>query len=427
MADLRVLKLALLAETKDFVKGLDKATAESKTFSDKLGSALKTGALAFAALGAAAGAAAIKIGKDAVRAAIEDQQSQTQLARALKNTTNATEAQVKATEDYITATQNRYGTEDVKLRDSLGTLLRATQDVTEAQKLQTLALDISAATGKDLETVSLTLAKAYDGQLGALGRLGIPLDENIIKTKDFEAATQQLTDLFGGAAQANADTFAGKMEIIKRRVEDAQEAIGYALLPIMEKLSSFVGEKVVPAIEGLVRALTGGPRAVKGQTKETTSAFAELGIVFDENDQAGYNLGLALANLAGSFKDLFSEVDAGTAADGSFAKFINDIANIINAVSRFIDTMDRAIARIRDLNAAASRIPGLGGFGESQAVLAQTPQLSPGAAARLNPQVNINVRGAVDPQGTARTIVKTLNTAQRNTGVRITAPAAFGL
>jgi len=102
MADLRVLKLALLAETKDFVKGLDQAEKNTKSFSDKLRGGIKKAALAFAALGVAAGAAAIKIGKDAVKAAIEDEQSQKRLATALKNSTDATDAQIKATEEYIT-------------------------------------------------------------------------------------------------------------------------------------------------------------------------------------------------------------------------------------------------------------------------------------------------------------------------------------
>jgi len=264
LADLRVLKLALLAETKDFVSGLNDAEASSKTFGDKLGGALKKSALAFAAVGAAAGAMAIKIGKDAVKAAIEDQQSQEQLALALRNTVGATEEQIKATEDYITATQNRYGVEDTKLRASLADLTRATGDATEAQKLQSLALDIAAATGKDLESVSLTLGKAYNGNVGALKKLGIPLDENIIKTNDFAAATGQLTDLFGGAAQAQADTYAGRMEIIKRRVEDAQEAVGYALLPFLEKLAGFIGDFVVPLIERLSAGFVELTKRVEG-------------------------------------------------------------------------------------------------------------------------------------------------------------------
>ncbi len=75
MADIRTLKLALLADTKQFIDGLDKADKETRSFSDKLGGALKAGALAFAAVGAAAGAMAIKIGIDAVKAAIEDEKA----------------------------------------------------------------------------------------------------------------------------------------------------------------------------------------------------------------------------------------------------------------------------------------------------------------------------------------------------------------
>ncbi len=105
-----------------------------------------------------------------------------------KNTTKATDAQVKAVEDYIDKTARASGTADDVLRPSLDRLLRSTQDITKAQKLQTLALDIAAGTGKDLATVSEALGKAYDGNLGALKRIGVPLDENIVKTKDFDAA-----------------------------------------------------------------------------------------------------------------------------------------------------------------------------------------------------------------------------------------------
>ena len=260
MAEIRSLKLALLADTKQFIEGLDKADKETRTFSNKLGDAPKKGALAFAAVGAAAGAMAIKIGVDAVKAAIEDQQSQELLAKALKNTTKATDAQVKATEAYITKAQNATGVTDTKLRAALGNLVRATNDVTKAQKLNNLALDVAFATGNDLEAVSLALSKAYNGNLGALTRLGIPLDDNIIKTKDFDAATEVLAKTFGGAAAANAETFAGKIEIIKRRLEDAQELIGYAILPVLERFAGFITENVVPAVEGLVNALTGKQR-----------------------------------------------------------------------------------------------------------------------------------------------------------------------
>ncbi len=128
--------------------------------------------------------AAIKIGVDAVKAAIEDEKAQISLAQTLKNVTKATDAQVKATEDYIDKTARATGIADDQLRPSLDRLVRSTQDVTKAQKLQQLALDIAAGTGKDLATVTEALGKAYDGNLGALKRIGVPLDENIIKTID---------------------------------------------------------------------------------------------------------------------------------------------------------------------------------------------------------------------------------------------------
>ena len=87
MADIRTLKLALLADTKNFIDGLDKADRETKSFSNKLDDALQKGAAAFLAVGAAAGAMAIKIGIDAVKAAVEDEKAQKSLAITLKNTT----------------------------------------------------------------------------------------------------------------------------------------------------------------------------------------------------------------------------------------------------------------------------------------------------------------------------------------------------
>ena len=126
MADIRTLKLALLADTKQFIDGLDKADKETRSFSEKLGGALKAGALAFAALGAAAGAAAIKIGVDAVKAAIEDEKAQASLAQTLRNTTKATDAQIAATEDFIDKTARATGVADDQLRPSLQRLLVST-------------------------------------------------------------------------------------------------------------------------------------------------------------------------------------------------------------------------------------------------------------------------------------------------------------
>ena len=433
MADLRVLKLALLAETKDFISGLDKAQKNTKSFNQKIGKALKTSALAFAALGAAAGAAAIKIGKDAVAAAIEDEQSQVQLATALRNSTNATDAQIKATEKYITKAQNATGVTDTQLRAALGNLTRATGDVTKAQELNNLALDISAATGKDLGTISEALSKAYQGQTGALTRLDPSITAVIKSGADADEIFKALSETFGGAAAENAETFAGKMEIIKRRVEDAQETIGYALLPILERLSSFVAEKVVPAFEGLVRGLTGGPRSVRGATKETNSAFADMGIVIDENDSAAYELGAALRDLASRMNELFFAAEDGTGKESGLIRFLELITRIVDAIDRFIGRIDAFKTKIAEFNDAFNRssigqfVNATGQFAPENAPLQQGRERSGGVTvggARA-PQINVNVSGAIDPQGVARTVKKVFDTARATTGLRITAPTGF--
>ena len=414
MADLRVLKLALLAETKDFVKGLDDAEKNTKTFSQKLGKAVKTAALAFVALGAAAAGAAIKIGKDAVKAAIEDEASQAQLARALKNTTDATDSQIKATEKYITKIQNQTGLQDTDLRQSFANLTRVTKDTTKAQELQTIAIDIAAATGKDLDAVTQAVSRAYGGNLTALQRLDPSLKALITDGATTDEVFESLAKTFGGAAADAADTFAGKMEIIKRRTEDAQEAIGFALLPVMEKISTFIGENVVPAFEGLVRGLTGGDRSVRGATKETNSAFADLGIVIEENDSAAYDLGAALRDLAGSIRDLFVTAEDGTTEESGLVRFIKLLERIVDATDRMIARIDAAKAKIAELSDAASR--GLGVIG-LQAPLAATERAGERFRERVG-TMNVVIRGNPDPQRAGRDIIKVVNKNTATTGVR---------
>lgn len=232
----------------------------------------KMGKVAAAGL-AVAGAAAAKFAYDAVQAAADDQKSQKQLALALTNTTKATKAQIKGSESFISKLQMTYGIADDKLRPALATLARGTGSLTEAQELLGLAMDVSAGTGKDLGAVSGALVKAHNGNLGALKRLGIPLSDNIIKTKDFDAASKVLATTFGGAAKANAETFSGKLDIMKQNLSESKEQIGVALMPVLQKFADYVLEKVVPNVQGFVDGLTG----VKNKGGEATTAAHDFG------------------------------------------------------------------------------------------------------------------------------------------------------
>lgn len=264
MAGSRTLKLSILGDVDNLTKNLKTAAKDTDDFGDKIGKAGKAMGAAFAAAAAAAGAYALKIGVDGVKAAIEDEKAQTQLALALTNATGATEGQIKATEDAILKMSLATGVADDDLRPALQRLAISTGSTSKAQDLLSTALDVSAATGKPVETVANALAKAYDGNTAALGKLGIGLTSAELKTMSFEQVQGKLSDLFGGAAAANADTYAGRIARMQVAFNEAKETIGYALLPVLEKVMKFVNDFATPVLEAFSDALSGDTKTGLG-------------------------------------------------------------------------------------------------------------------------------------------------------------------
>jgi len=264
MAGSRTLKLSILGDVDNLNKSLKTATADVETFGDKMGKVGKMVGAAFVAAAAAAGAYAVKIGIEGVKAAIEDEKAQTQLALALENATGATNAQIAATEQSILKMSLATGVADDQLRPALARLVRSTGDITKAQDLLTTALDISTATGKPLETVANALGKAYDGNTAALGKLGIGLSSAELKTMSFTDVQGKLSALFGGAAAANAETYAGRIARVQVAFNEAKETVGFALLPILEKLINFINLNALPVINAFSGAFSLSGNGVGG-------------------------------------------------------------------------------------------------------------------------------------------------------------------
>ena len=244
----RTLKLSILGDVDNLNKSLKAANDDVENSSSKLGDFSKKAGLAFAAAGAAAALYAGKLLIDGVKSAIEDEAAQASLAKTLGNVTGATNEQIAAVEDQIKKNQLLFGVSDTQLRPSLERLLRATKDVSEAQKLQSLALDIAAGSGKSLEAVSNALGKAYEGNSGALAKLGVGLSAAQLKTMSMDDVTKALSDTFGGQATAKADTFQGKMARLSETFNEAKETVGgYVLNALTPLLDNFVN-KGIPAI-----------------------------------------------------------------------------------------------------------------------------------------------------------------------------------
>ena len=212
------------------IRKAQKAFAQLETTTQKASYALKTwgGPAATAAIGAVTTELV-----RAVKAAAEDQKSQEQLKIALENTVGANQQQVAAVEDSVTALMYQTATADDALRPALAKLVRATGDVTQAQSLLKLALDVSAGSGRDLTSVSTALSRAALGNFTALTRLGIPLDQNAVKAKDLDGVLGSLASSFAGAATKNAQTFEGQITTLKIALKELEETVGNKVLPTL--------------------------------------------------------------------------------------------------------------------------------------------------------------------------------------------------
>lgn len=248
MAGSRTLKLSILADVDDLKKKLNTGSDEVEGFAGKLGEFGKKAAAAFAVAAAAAAAYAGKLAIDGVKAAIEDEAAQARLAKALENVTGATNDQIKAVEDQIYRMELAYGVSDDKLRPAYQRLALATGDLGKSQTALQLALDISAATGKDLEEVSNALGKAYEGNTGALTRLGVGLSTSEIKALGLDGTMKQLAETFGGAATTQANTLEGQMNRLKVLFEETKESIGGGLLPIVKDLLDYFVNRFIPIL-----------------------------------------------------------------------------------------------------------------------------------------------------------------------------------
>lgn len=212
----------------------------------------KLGAVAGAVGGAFAVGKIVDFGQASINAAADDAKSQALLQRTLQNTIGARKADVASVENQISKWQTAVGVADDELRPAYGNLIRATHDTGEANKEMGIALDIAAAKGLDVETVTNAMSKAHMGNIGALKKLGVVTTDASGKTLTLDQVMQNANKTFGGSAKAAAETTAGKMAKLKVQFGELEEKIGGALIPVVGKLADFFLTKVLPAGQALV-------------------------------------------------------------------------------------------------------------------------------------------------------------------------------
>jgi hypothetical protein len=257
MAGIPKVKITFDADFDELKRGVKGAEAEVQGFGDKVGKFGKMAGAAFAVAGAAALAYGAVLLKQGVQSAIADEQAQAKLALTLQNVTNATDAQIAAVENQILQTSLLTGLTDDQLRPSFERFVRATKDSDEALKLQKVAIDVAAGSGKSLEAVTNAMARAAEGNTGALSRLGVGLTAAQLKTMSMDEVTAALATTFGGQAAAKADTFAGKLEILKNAFSEGKETVGSFVLDAITPMINTIVNTVIPAVSGFINSVGG--------------------------------------------------------------------------------------------------------------------------------------------------------------------------
>jgi hypothetical protein len=208
-------------------KALKKAKQDVSVFDKQLKGLARTFGVTFSA------AAIVSFSKKAIKAFTEDEAAAKRLALQLENTGNA--FRVDEVEGYIKSLEktNAILTD---LRAPFQTLLNLTGSVELAQRSLESALNISAGTGENLNTVISAISSGIRGQTKAIKNLNTGIDANIIASGDMNKIMEALDKRFSGQAAARLDTYAGKMDALKKGADEATKAIGTGLVDALSLL-----------------------------------------------------------------------------------------------------------------------------------------------------------------------------------------------
>lgn len=241
-----------------------KGFKQALTATQKLEKNVKTLAKSF---GLAFGTASVvKFGKASVKAFAEDQKAAAALTQSLKNL--GLSFANTGIEDFIQKMSLSSGVSDNELRPAMQKLLQTTLNVTESQKSMALALDISAAGFGNAESVATDLAQAMVGNVKGLKKYNIGISQAELSTMSYAQIQEKLTKLFKGQAAAAADTYAGKINIIKNAAGEAQEAIGKGLIDALMAIGDDTNmqglvDDILAVGQGIGYAISGAADLVK--------------------------------------------------------------------------------------------------------------------------------------------------------------------
>ena len=455
MADVRTMKLNLLADIAGFVKGMSTAEKQTDNFSKKVLDRSKKMAKAFALAGAAAGALAVKLGVDAAKAASD-------MSEEISKASVIFGEGAKEIEDFSKQAAKSLGLsrmEAMKANSTFAILGKGAgltgKDLTKFSKsATTLAADLGSFFNTNADEAITAIGAALRGESEPIRKYGVLLNDATIKAKAmemglydgkgaldiqakslaaYEVILEQTTDAQGDFARTS-DGAAGQMKIFQAEMENLKVTFGNNLLPVMTNVVTFANEKLIPVIKNIADGFSGN----RGGLSERA---IELGASLDS--RTGYSLGESIGSLAAAFGNLFKtftdDGDETTTIMTTLANSLQTIANAINAISdayqaalpalRFIQNplnlnIPEAGFKPRSTTKKARAAGGgvmagqayrVGEFGPELFVPSGSGSIRPGGGGGGGTTI-INLNGIIDGESARRSIEKLLQDSARRTG-----------
>jgi len=187
-----------------------------------------------------------------VNSAAEAEQIENRLRYALETTGYTWQYAKSAVDEFASAVQASTRFSDEQARQALTDMMLYTNNFAKAQMGAKLAMDMSIRTGQDLHSANRLIGMAMSGNVEMLGKYYIPqlknleatLGANATMAQKAEYALKILQALFGGAAQADLDTYAGKLKQFQNQLNDIKVLIGTHLLPVLKDVVEWAGKAV---------------------------------------------------------------------------------------------------------------------------------------------------------------------------------------
>ncbi len=220
--------------------------------------------------------------KKSVQAFIAEDKAAVKLAQSLRNLGLA--YNTSAIEDYLEKTEKATAISKDELSPAITQLISTTLDAKQSMQLLSVAMDISASTGKDLGSVTTALSRAFNGNYASLGKLQTAYTTAELEAMGFSGAISALSRQFAGSAAATADSYSGKVELLKIAFGDASEELGKGIIGGLEQLNNGNYTKGLEAIVK-IGGFIGDVFRRAGLTIRYTKELLSTGFRIDEEER----------------------------------------------------------------------------------------------------------------------------------------------